>query len=54
MSALTCVSRRTVHLYDRTFVNSKAGYGSAVAVFLAVIVFILTLIQFKLNGKGDK
>ena len=43
-----------IHLYDRTFVNSKAGYGSAVAVFLAVIVFILTLIQFKLNGKGDK
>ena len=43
-----------IHLYDRTFANSKAGYGSAVAVFLAVIVFILTLIQFKLNGKGDK
>ena len=43
-----------IHLYDRTFVNSKAGYGSAVAVFLAVIVFILTLIQFRLNGKGDK
>ena len=29
-----------IHLYDRTFANSKAGYGSAVAVFLAVIVFI--------------
>ena len=43
-----------IHLYDRTFVNSKAGYGSAVAVFLAVVVFILTLIQFKLNGRGDK
>ena len=43
-----------IHLYDRTFANSKAGYGSAVAVFLAVIVFILTLIQFRLNGKGDK
>jgi len=25
-----------------------------VAVFLAIIVFILTLIQFRLNGKGDK
>ncbi len=43
-----------IHLYDRTFANSKAGYSSAVAVFLAVIVFILTLIQFRLNGKGDK
>ena len=43
-----------IHLYDRTFVNSKAGYGSAVAVFLAVIIFILTLIQFKLNGREDK
>lgn len=43
-----------IHLYDRTFVNSKAGYGSAVAVFLAIIIFILTLIQFKLNGREDK
>ena len=42
-----------IHLYDRTFVNSKAGYGSAVAVFLAIIVFILTLIQFRLNGRGE-
>lgn len=42
-----------IHLYDRTFVNSKAGYGSAVAVFLAVIVFVLTLIQFRINGRRD-
>ena len=41
-----------IHLYDRTFSNSRAGYGSAVAVFLAIIIFIVTLIQFKLNGAG--
>lgn len=43
-----------IHLYDRTFVNSKAGYGSAVAVVLAVIVFIVTLIQFRINGRGER
>lgn len=43
-----------IHLYDRTFVNSKAGYGSAVAVVLAIIVFIVTLIQFKINGRGER
>lgn len=43
-----------IHLYDRTFDNSKAGYGSAVAVVLAIIVFIVTLIQFRINGRSER
>ncbi len=43
-----------MHLYDRTFTNSKAGYGSAVAVVLGIIVFIVTAIQFWINGRGDR
>lgn len=43
-----------IHLYDRTFVNSMAGYGSAVATVLAIIIFGLTAIQFWLNGRGDR
>ena len=43
-----------IHLYDYTFKNSKAGYGSAVASILAVIVFGLTFIQFFINGRGER
>ena len=43
-----------MHLYDYTFRNSKAGYGSAVAVILGLIVFVLTAIQFYVNGRGDR
>lgn len=43
-----------IHLYDYTFVNSKAGYGSAVSIVLGGIVFIVTALQFYINGKGEK
>lgn len=43
-----------MHLYDYTFTNSKAGYGSAVSIVLGVIVFIVTALQFYINSKGDK
>ena len=43
-----------IHLYDYTFKNSKAGYGSAVAVILGLIVFILTAVQFYLNGRSER
>jgi len=43
-----------IHLYDNTFRNSKAGYGSAVAIILGIIVFIVTAIQFYINGRRDK
>lgn len=42
-----------VYLYDHTFRNSRAGYGSAVAIVLGIIVFILTAIQFGINGRRD-
>ncbi|MDR1001022.1 MAG: sugar ABC transporter permease [Clostridiales bacterium] len=40
-----------IHLYDYTFKNSKAGYGSAVSIVLAVIVFVVTAIQMYINGR---
>ena len=43
-----------IHLYDNTFRNSKAGYGSAVSVILGIIVFVVTALQFYINGRGDR
>ncbi|MFV0402338.1 MAG: carbohydrate ABC transporter permease [Oscillospiraceae bacterium] len=43
-----------MHLYDYTFKNGKAGYGSAVAVVLGIIVFTATAIQFYINGRGER
>lgn len=43
-----------IHLYDNTFRNSKAGYGSAVSVVLGIIVFIVTAIQLYINGRGER
>lgn len=43
-----------MHLYDYTFTNSKAGYGSAVALVLGFIVFVLTALQFYINNKGEQ
>ncbi len=43
-----------IHLYDYTFANSRAGYGSAVAIVLGVIVFILTAIQLYLNRRSTR
>ncbi len=43
-----------IYLYENIFKNSKAGYGSAVAVVLGVIVFIVTLIQFSMNGREER
>lgn len=42
-----------MHLYDYTFTHSKAGYGSAVALVLGVIIFVLTALQFYINKKGE-
>ncbi|HEY8422385.1 MAG TPA: sugar ABC transporter permease [Thermoclostridium sp.] len=43
-----------IHLYDNTFRYSKAGYGSAVANILGVIVFIITALQFYINGRRER
>ena len=41
-----------IYLYDHTFRQSRAGYGSAIAMVLSVIVFIVTAIQLYINGLG--
>jgi multiple sugar transport system permease protein len=38
-----------IYLYDHTFRNSRAGYGSAIAMVLSVIVFVVTAIQLYIN-----
>lgn len=43
-----------IHLYDNTFRNSKAGYGSAVATVLGIFVFIVTAIQLYINDRGER
>ncbi|ANW97952.1 ABC transporter permease [Thermoclostridium stercorarium subsp. thermolacticum DSM 2910] len=43
-----------IHLYDNTFRYSKAGYGSAVATVLGVIVFVITAFQFYMNGRRER
>jgi multiple sugar transport system permease protein len=43
-----------IYLYDHTFRNSRAGYGSAIAIVLSTIVFLVTAIQLYLNGREDK
>ncbi len=43
-----------IYLYDYTFSNSRAGYGSAIAVVLGVIVFGLTALQLYVNRRTSK
>jgi multiple sugar transport system permease protein len=43
-----------IYLYDHTFRNSRAGYGSAVAIVLGIIIFMLTAVQFVINSRGNQ
>jgi multiple sugar transport system permease protein len=43
-----------IYLYDQTFRYYKAGFGSAMALILGIIVFSVTAIQFSINGAGDR
>jgi len=40
-----------IYLYDHTFRNSRAGYGSAIAMVLSIIVFGVTALQLYINGR---
>ena len=42
------------YLYDKAFSNGQLGYGCAIAVLLAIIVFIITAINFMLQDKWVK
>ncbi|MDR1787013.1 MAG: sugar ABC transporter permease [Treponema sp.] len=42
-----------IYLYDHTFRNSRAGYGSAIAMILSLIVFAVTALQLYLNSRGE-
>ena len=43
-----------IYLYDHTFRNSRAGYGSAAAMVLSVIVFLVTALQIYLNRRSNR
>lgn len=42
------------YLYDKAFKNSQMGYGSAVAFILCILIFIITIINFKGQKKWVK
>lgn len=42
------------YLYDKAFGNRQMGYGSAMAFLLAIVIFIVTAINFKMQDKWVK
>lgn len=42
------------YLYEKAFTNGQLGYGSAVAVILAIIIFIITAINFNVQDRWVK
>lgn len=42
------------YLYDKAFGNNQMGYGSAMAFLLAILIFIVTAINFKGQDKWVK
>lgn len=42
------------YLYQKAFESFQLGYASAIAVILAIIIFIITLINFKVQSKWVK
>lgn len=42
------------YLYDKAFANRQMGYGSAIAFLLCIIIFIVTLINFRGQDKWVK
>ncbi|MBR0428882.1 MAG: sugar ABC transporter permease [Lachnospiraceae bacterium] len=42
------------YLYEKAFKNGQLGYGSAIAVILAIIIFIITAINFHGQNKWVK
>ena len=42
------------HLYDKAFKHNQLGYGCAIAVILAIIIFAITALNFKLQDKWVK
>ncbi|GAI77129.1 unnamed protein product, partial [marine sediment metagenome] len=42
------------YIYQRAFVGSRMGYGSAIAVTLTGIVFILTILFLYLSKAGTR
>ena len=42
------------YLYEKAFSSYQLGYASTIAIFLAIIIFIITLINFKMQDKWVK
>ena len=40
-------------IYIRAFTEYKMGYGAAEAVFLLLIVFVFTILNFKYGNQGQ-
>lgn len=41
------------YIWDKAFANLQMGYASAMAVVLGLFIFVVTLIQFRMNEKSS-
>jgi multiple sugar transport system permease protein len=41
------------YIWQKAFGNFQLGYASAMALVLGLFIFIITLIQFKINEKNS-
>ncbi len=44
----------STRMYSQVFKNGNFGYGSAIAIVLFVITFVVSLIQLKIRDRGEK
>ncbi len=42
----------SIFMFDQLYTQNRAGYATAIAVILSLIIFILTLIQFRFFDRG--
>lgn len=47
-------STMVFQVYQETFVNSRAGYGAAVATIMFLVVLVITVLQLQLQKKLEK
>lgn len=49
----TSTTTMVYQVYQETFVNSRAGYGAAVATIMFLAVLVITVVQVRMQEKGQ-
>jgi ABC-type sugar transport system permease subunit len=44
----------SIYMFDQLYTQNRAGYATAIAVLLSLIIFVLTLIQFRFFERGGQ